>query len=116
MKHQGGCHCGGIAFELDADIREAIDCNCSMCRKRGGLLAFFPRAALSLSTPESALGTYVFNRQQIRHHFCPACGIAPFSEGADPASGAAMVAVNLRCLPDLDLATLKVERVDGASF
>lgn len=117
MKYQGSCHCGGIAFELEAEaITEAIDCNCSMCRRRGGLLAFFPRAALTLTTPEPALGTYAFNRKQIQHHFCPTCGIAPFSEGEDPRSGAAIAAVNLRCLPELDLATLAVKQVDGASF
>ncbi|MBD7988786.1 GFA family protein [Luteimonas sp. Sa2BVA3] len=117
MNYQGGCHCGGIAFELEAEaITEAIDCNCSMCRRRGSLLAFFPRAALTLSTPESALRTYTFNRHAIRHHFCPTCGIAPFSEGADPRSGAEMAAVNLRCVPDVDLSALKVTPVDGASF
>lgn len=87
-----------------------------MCRRRGSLLAFFPRAALTLSTPESALGTYTFNRNAIRHHFCPTCGIAPFSEGVDPRSGAEMAAVNLRCVPGIDLSALKVTPVDGASF
>ena len=116
MKYQGGCHCGGIAFELDAEIGEAFDCNCSMCRKRGGLLAFLPREALVLSTPESALGTYHFNKQQIDHHFCPTCGVSPFSEGTNPKTGEKTAAVNLRCLPALDLSTLKIQHVDGASF
>lgn len=114
--HQGGCHCGAIAFELDAEITEGYDCNCSMCRKRGGLLAFFPREALALKTPEANLGTYLFNKHHIEHHFCPTCGIAPFSEGVDPRSGAKTAAVNLRCLPGLDLSTVKVVPVDGASF
>jgi hypothetical protein len=117
MKYEGGCHCGGIAFELEAEaITDAIDCNCSMCRKRGALLAFFPREALVLSTPESAMGTYTFNRNQIRHHFCPQCGIAPFSEGADPRTGAAIASVNLRCLPGVDLDALEIKQVDGARF
>lgn len=116
MKHQGGCHCGGIAFELDADIEKAFECNCSMCRKRGGLLGFFPREALTLSTPESALGTYRFNKRQIDHHFCPTCGVSPFSEGANPKTGDLVAAVNLRCLPGLDLATLEIQQVDGASL
>src|SRR5690606_14912677 len=117
MKYQGSCHCGGIAFELEADaITEAIDCNCSLCRKRGGLLAFFPRAALVLSTQESALGTYAFNRRQIQHHFCPTCGVAPFREGIAPRSGGAMAAVSLRGLPEIDLAALEIRPVDGASF
>ncbi len=117
MNYQGGCHCGGLAFELEAEaITEAIDCNCSMCRRRGGLLAFFPRAALTLSTPEADYRTYRFNKEHLAHHFCPTCGIAPFSEGVDPRSGAEMAAVNLRCVPGIDLSALKVTPVDGASF
>lgn len=54
MKHAGGCHCGSIAFDLDADITEVMDCNCSLCRKRGGLLAFFPRAALTIKQIDGA--------------------------------------------------------------
>ena len=38
-----------------------------------------------------------------------------FSDGTDPATGAPMAAVNLRCLPDLDLAALKVVAYDCAS-
>lgn len=116
MTHQGSCHCGAVAFDLEGEVTEAIDCNCSMCRRRGGLLAFFPRQALTLRTPDSAYATYRFNKEHLAHHFCPTCGIAPFSEGEDPRSGAKMVAVNVRCLPDVDLSALKVTAVDGASF
>ncbi|MCL1634223.1 GFA family protein [Luteimonas sp. SX5] len=116
MKHQGSCHCGRIAFELDADVVEAIDCNCSMCRRRGSLLAFFPREALTLRTPESDYGTYRFNKEKIDHHFCPNCGIAPFSDAVNPKTGQHMAAVNVRCLPDIDLSAIKVNKFDGASL
>lgn len=116
MTHQGSCHCGRIAFELDGDVTEAIDCNCSMCRRRGALLAFFPRESLRLTTSDGDYGTYRFNKEHIAHHFCPTCGIAPFSEAADPRTGKPTAAVNVRCLPDVDLAKLKIEQVDGASF
>ena len=116
MTHAGSCHCGRIAFELEGEVDKAIDCNCSMCRRRAGLLAFFPREALRLSTPEADMATYTFNRHALRHHFCPSCGIAPFSEGVDPRSGAKTVAVNVRCLPDVDLDALAITKVDGASF
>lgn len=114
--YAGSCHCGRIAFELEAEVGEAYDCNCSMCRRRGALLAFFPRVALDLKTPESDLATYTFNKHKLRHHHCTVCGIAPFSEGTDPRTGKAMVAVNLRCLPAVDLGKLKVVRIDGASM
>ncbi len=113
--HEGSCHCGRIAFTVEGDIHEVIDCNCSMCRRKGGLLAAFPREALTLKTPESDLGTYRFNKHAIEHHFCPNCGIAPFSEGKGE-GGKAMTMVNVRCLPDVDLSKLKVTAFDGASY
>ena len=118
MKHAGGCHCGRIAFEVDAGegITEVYDCNCSMCRRRGGLLWFAPRSALVLKTAEADLATYRFNREHLAHHHCTVCGIAPFSEGTNPKTGEATVAVNVRCLPDLDLKALKVNEFDGASL
>ena len=116
MKHAGSCHCGRIAFELEGEVDKAMDCNCSMCRRRGALLAFYPREALRLSTPEAGMATYTFNKHALQHRFCPACGIAPFSEGVDPRTGAKTVAVNVRCLPDVDLDALSITKVDGASF
>lgn len=118
MRYDGSCHCGAIAYTLDAGdgIAEAYDCNCSMCRRRGGLLAFFPREALTLRSDPAALSTYRFHKRELAHHFCAACGIAPFSEGVHPGTGRPMAAVNVRCLDGLDLATLKVTAVDGASF
>ncbi len=118
MQYEGSCHCGRIAFTLstDAPISEAMDCNCSLCRRRGGLLWFGPRDALSLQTPAEGQGEYRFNHHHIAHHFCPDCGIAPYSEAVDPRSGQLMAAVNLRCVPALDLATLKINAFDGASL
>lgn len=113
--YQGSCHCGNVAYTLEGEVTEAIDCNCSMCRKRGGLLAFFPRDALTLTTPENSYATYTFNTHKLQHHFCPKCGIAPFSEGVHPGTGNKMAAVNVRCLADVDLAALKITSVDGAT-
>jgi hypothetical protein len=115
MVHEGSCHCGKIAFEVEGDIEEVYDCNCSMCRRRGGLLWFGPRDAFVLKSPEADVATYTFNKHHIQHHFCSSCGISPYGEGDHP-KGGRMVAVNVRCLPALDLASLKVAAVDGASF
>ena len=113
--HEGSCHCGRIAFTVEGEIESAIDCNCSLCRRRGGVLAFFPRDALRLRTPEAHMATYTFNRHVIRHHFCPVCGVAPFAEAVNPRTGQPTAAVNLRCLADVDLAALEITHYDGAS-
>ena len=113
--HAGSCHCGRIAFTLEGDIGQVIDCNCSMCRRRGGLLAFFPRSAMTLSTPERDIATYTFNKHVIHHQFCPTCGCAPFGFGQGP-GGQEMAAINLRCLEDVDLGAIKRKPVDGRSL
>jgi hypothetical protein len=115
MIHKGSCHCGHIAFEVEGEIGQAVACNCSHCSRKGYLLWFVPRAQLRLATPESALATYTFNKHVIKHHFCPTCGCAPFGFGTDP-KGAAMAAVNLRCLEGIDPPTLKVVPFDGRSL
>jgi hypothetical protein len=74
-------------------------------------LAFLPRDKLMLRTPVAAVSTYTFNRNIIRHHFCANCGIAPYSE-AERKDGP-MAAVNVRCLPDVDLETLTITKFDG---
>jgi hypothetical protein len=114
MVHHGSCHCGRIAFEVDTDVTEVIECNCSHCDRKGYLLCFVPREQLRLTSPESNLATYTFNRHIIAHHFCPVCGCAPFGFGTDP-KGVATAAVNIRCLPSLDRSGLTVKRVDGRS-
>ena len=32
----GGCLCGGVRFELYGELRPAIACHCTQCRKSGG--------------------------------------------------------------------------------
>ncbi|MGM4886550.1 GFA family protein [Tardiphaga sp. 20_F10_N6_6] len=112
MLHEGSCHCGNIAFEVEGDFNSAIDCNCSMCRRRGGLLAFVPRDKLVLKTAKESLSTYTFNHHAIQHHFCSTCGIAPFGEGKAP-NGMMMASVNVRCLPAVDLSALNIQQFDG---
>jgi hypothetical protein len=114
MIYKGSCHCGHIAFEVEGVIDQVIDCNCSHCSRKGYLLWFAPRSKLTLSTPQPDLGTYTFNKHVIKHHFCPACGCAPFGFGKDP-KGADTVAVNVRCIPDLDRSKVKVMQYDGKS-
>jgi hypothetical protein len=112
--HSGSCHCGAIKFDVDGEIDSGLSCNCSICSRRASLLWFVPRTALRLRTPESAMGTYKFNKHVINHRFCPTCGIHVFGEGADP-EGNAVAAVNLRCIENLDLSKVPVQEYDGRS-
>ncbi|MGO4574024.1 GFA family protein [Microvirga sp. 2TAF3] len=115
MLHQGSCHCGKVAFEVETDLEQIIECNCSHCSRKGYLLAFVQRGALNITRGESDLATYTFNTHSIQHRFCSTCGCAPFGEGKKP-TGEATAAINVRCLEAIDLTSLNRIPVDGRSF
>ncbi|CAJ0792608.1 hypothetical protein LMG7141_02680 [Ralstonia condita] len=112
MTHKGSCHCGRIAFEVEGHPESAMACNCSICQRKGALMWFVPRGQVRLLTPEANASTYLFNKHMIRHRFCPVCGIHPYGEGVMP-DGTPMTAVNIRCLEDIDLASVPVTHFDG---
>jgi hypothetical protein len=75
-----------VAFEVEIDLEPVIECNCSICRRKGHLLAFAPRGALNVLQGEENLSTYTFNSHRIQHRFCATCGVATFGEaGSRPA-------------------------------
>jgi hypothetical protein len=113
--HKGSCHCGKVAYEVETDLEQVIECNCSHCRRKGYLLTFVPRGALTVTRGEDDLSTYTFNTHTIQHRFCATCGCAPFGEGKNP-NGEAMAAINVRCLEDVELSELKPVPVDGRKF
>jgi hypothetical protein len=115
MIHKGSCHCGKIAYEVEGELQEVTECNCSICSSRGYLLWFVPGDKFTLKTPEGNMAHYTFNTHKIRHHFCPACGSAPFGMGAD-GKGNKMVAVNVRCLGGVDPKSLTIKSFDGRSL
>ena len=106
---------GHVAYEADVDLGQVISCNCSICRKRGALLAFVPEGSFRLKSGGEALTDYLFNKKVVHHMFCPTCGVGAFARGEMP-DGTKIVALNVRCLDGVDLDTLKVQKVDGASL
>lgn len=114
MIYRGSCHCGRVAFEVEGELEQVMDCNCSICSRKGALLWFVPQEQFRV-TGEENLRTYTFGSGQIRHRFCATCGIHPFGEGTDP-SGKRIAAINARCLEGVDLASLRVEHFDGRAL
>ena len=112
-RYQGSCHCGKVAYEFEsAPLTEGMECNCSMCARKGAILHFVPAMAFELKTPRDALSTYTFNRNVIEHHFCATCGVSAFGEGTDPA-GNRIAAINLRCVDGVDPHALKIAFYNG---
>jgi hypothetical protein len=112
--YSGSCHCGAVSFIFDAEIKDALTCNCSYCRRQGCMLAFGPESALQLTAKTGALGKYNFNKNVIDHFFCIECGIGTHGAGESP--NGRMAAVNVRCIPSVELETLPTNHFDGAKL
>lgn len=106
----GGCHCGAIRFQVVIRRQTLIDCNCSICQKKGFLHLIVPAADFTLLRGESDLSFYLFNTQRAKHIFCRHCGIHSFYI---PRSHPDCFDVNFRCLDAVSLADFTVELFDG---
>ena len=112
--YTGGCHCGAVRYRVAAKLEGAMTCNCSICQKTGTMLTFVPAASFELLSGQQVLTDYQFGRKSIHHLFCSTCGVRSFGRGRGP-DGSEMVAVNVRCLDGVDLATVPVKTFDGRS-
>jgi|GEM_PF-4720196 len=64
---------------------------------------------MQLKTPRGEVRGHAFNKHVTRHHFCPACACAPFSEGAAP-QGSTKAAIDVRGSKGVDVATLQIHQ------
>jgi hypothetical protein len=93
-------------------LSSVMSCNCSLCSKRGALLAFVPASQFRLLSGEDSLTDYQFNKKVIHHLFCKVCSVASFGRGAGK-DGTPMIALNTRCLDNVDVNTLTLNHYDG---
>jgi len=114
VTHRGGCHCGAVAFEVDAPARlTAQECNCSICTMTGFLHLIVPASRFRLLRGADQLAEYTFNTGTARHLFCRHCGIKSFYV---PRSNPDGFSVNVRCLDPATLGHVQVEPFDGRNW
>lgn len=111
--YDGGCHCGQVRFRVTTDLGGVLDCNCSICTKKGFLHLIVDPEKFELLTDPAAISTYTFNTGIAKHIFCRSCGIHAFYT---PRSHPDKIDVNVRCLEGIDLATIKAEPFDGRDW
>ncbi|PSF38738.1 aldehyde-activating protein [Aphanothece hegewaldii CCALA 016] len=109
----GGCHCEAIRFLVKVHELLAIDCNCSICQKKGFIHLIVPPKQFTLLKGSDALMTYTFNTKVAKHHFCRICGIHPFYR---PRSHPDSIDVNVRCLDGNALSRFTIKSFDGANW
>jgi hypothetical protein len=76
-KHRLSCHCGAVVLELELPdgIVDPRRCDCSLCRRRGAIVASVPLAGIRIVQGAESLRLYQFNTREAKHYFCCHCGI-----------------------------------------
>lgn len=103
------CHCGAVRLEVPRPPETLTECNCSICRRTGALLAYYPRSAVKIT---GATDTYAWGDRTIELHRCKVCGNFTHWLGVDPSYD--RMGVNARMLPPEVRAAARVRPFDGA--
>lgn len=76
-RHRATCHCGAVELELTLPdgIVDPRRCDCSICRRKGAIVASVPLAGLRVVKGQDVLALYQFNTHTAQHFFCSRCGI-----------------------------------------
>jgi hypothetical protein len=72
MTVAGSCHCGAVRIEVPDAPEWVARCNCSICRKLGQLVAYYPDDGSVRIAGRTA--EYIWGDRMIAFHFCPLCG------------------------------------------
>ncbi len=77
LNHKASCHCGAVQFELSLPngLDDPRRCDCSMCLRRGSIVASVPLDGITIIKGKDKLNMYQFNTMTAKHYFCSICGI-----------------------------------------
>lgn len=110
-EHHGSCHCGAIKLVLRETPSSAGDCNCSLCRRIGGLWHHTEPVNV---TADGAGVAYRQGDCMLDTWHCATCGSTTHWTSVDP--GYLRMAVNLRMFDPELWRDLPRRLIDGASY
>ena len=100
-RHRTSCHCGAVVLELSLPdgVVDPRRCNCSMCRRRGAVVASVPLDGIRIVQGAEHLKLYQFNTFTAKHYFCGNCGIYTHHQRR---SNPSQYGYNVGCLEGVD--------------
>jgi hypothetical protein len=111
---EASCHCGAVRLEITGAPDSVTDCNCSICRRRGALWAYYRPDQVKLIHAPGATVAYLWGDRMIAFRHCKICGCTTHWESIGEPRVDRM-GVNARLMEPEILASLPIRRVDGAS-
>ncbi|KAF4874903.1 Centromere protein V [Colletotrichum siamense] len=115
--YRGNCHCGAFVYEVRLpEIKSAVDCNCSICSKKGALWVMpAPEDFKVVKGAASELSSYNFGSGNMTHKFCGNCATEIMVDFPNGPPGMKL-GLNVRSIQDLDIFALEKKPFDGASL
>jgi len=111
---KGGCHCGAVKFQANADPNlTVLICNCSVCTMTGFHHLIVPHQHFTLLSGKDVLSSYQFNTRQANHLFCSQCGIKSFYQ---PRSHPDCWSINTHCIDQFNPNDWKHQTFDGKNW
>lgn len=107
----GQCQCGAVEWDYAGIPPKLTSCNCSICRRIGGLWAYGTRATIRV---KGVTDTYVQGDRTLAYHRCATCGCTTHWIALEDSGAATRIAVNMRMADPDDYATIRIRRFDGA--
>ena len=111
---EGSCHCGAVRLTLPAAPEDLASCNCSICRRLGGLWGYYRSDEVTVSDPDGRLVGYVQGDATLTTGQCGIGGCTTHWSPRDPAY--MRMGVNLRLFDPEVWEPLPRRLVDGASW
>lgn len=114
------CHCGAVSLTVPTAPEAVTDCNCSICRRLGGLWAYYDPKAVEIRAAPDALDRY--ERAEVPGNpdgkpvlalfRCATCGCTTHWRAFDESHP--KMGINSRMMAPEVLAGARVRRLDGA--
>ncbi|WP_007250345.1 GFA family protein [Pseudomonas syringae group genomosp. 3] len=110
---EGSCHCGNVRVLIPHRPVNAIQCNCSICRRLGAIWAQYDAGAVKFEGHPQKISSYVWGQETLKRIQCSNCGCVTHCEAILPGPSVG-VGVNISNFDQELIETTPVRHFDGA--
>lgn len=110
---KGNCHCGAIQIEIPRIPDAVTSCNCSICRRIGGLWAYFDISEVKIDGHPEHTDGYIWGDKTLRTVRCKTCGCVTHWEPLGTEHGTRM-GINMANFNREEVGEVKIRYFDGA--
>ncbi len=106
---RAACHCTAVRMEIAELPDWVLDCNCTLCRRYGGIWSYPKPGAVTIVQGKDATDTYLWGDRQLAFHRCKTCGCVMYME-AVLEKPPFIYGINARMIPTLDPKSVRLRQ------